>query len=134
MGAVAAGLVMLWLEVARDFDAGRLFRRAAAAVTILFIALIYWNHEAWIARRNMDRFASTGQLDIVYLARGLSPDAIPAIAERLPSLPEPMRSELRHAVRERHAAREDRRQRAWFEWNLASSSARRALDASFSSP
>jgi hypothetical protein len=26
--------------------------------TILFIALIYWNHEAWIARRNMDRFAS----------------------------------------------------------------------------
>lgn len=134
MCAVAAGLVMLSLEVARDFDAGRLFRRAAAAATILFIALIYWNHEAWIARRNMDRFASTGKLDIVYLARGLSPDAIPAIAERLPSLPEPVRSELRRAVRERYAARKDRRQRAWFEWNLASSRARRALDASFSSP
>jgi hypothetical protein len=134
MCAVAAGLVMLSLEVARDFDAGRLFRRAAAAATILFIALIYWNHEAWIARQNMDRFASTGKLDIVYLARGLSPDAIPAIAERLPSLPEPVRSELRRAVREGYAAREDRRRRAWFEWNLASSRARRALDASFSSP
>jgi len=134
MCAVAAGLVMLLLEVARDFDAGRLFRRAAAAATILFIALIYWNHEAWIARRNMDRFAGTGKLDIVYLARGLSPDAIPAIAERLPSLPEPVRSELRRAVRERYAAQKDRRQRAWFEWNLASSRARQALDASFSSP
>jgi hypothetical protein len=134
MCAVAAGLAMLALEVARDFDAGRLFRRAAAAATILFIALVYWNHEAWIARRNMDRFASTGKLDITYLARGLSPDAIPAIAERLPSLPEPVRSELRRAVWGRHAARKDLRQRAWFEWNLASSRARRALDASFSSP
>jgi hypothetical protein len=134
MYAVAVGLVMLSLEVARDFDAGRLFRRAAAAATILFIALIYWNHEAWIASRNMDRFASTGKLDVAYLTRGLSPVAIPAIAERLPSLPEPMRSDIRRAVRERYAARSESRQRIWFEWNLASSRARQALNASFASP
>jgi hypothetical protein len=134
MCAVAAGLAVLSLEVAGDFDAGRLFRRAAAAATILFIALIYWNHEAWIASRNLDRFASTGKLDVAYLARELSPDAIPAIAERLPSLPEPMRSDLRRAVRERYAARTENRQRAWFEWNLASSRARQAVDASFTSP
>lgn len=134
MCAVAVGLVMLSLEVARDFDAGRLFRRAAAAATILFIALIYWNHEAWIASRNMDRFASTGKLDVAYLTRELSADAIPAIAERLPSLPEPMRSEIRRAVRERYAERDEGRQRTWFEWNLASSRARQALNASFASP
>ncbi len=134
MYAVAVGLAMLSLEVARDFDAGRLFRRAAAAATILFIALTYWNHEAWIASRNMDRFASTGKLDVAYLTRGLSPDAIPAIAQRLPSLPEPMRSDIRRAVRERSAARNEGRQRAWFEWNLASSRARQALNASFASP
>jgi hypothetical protein len=134
MGAVAAGLAMLSLEVARDFDAGRLFRRAAAAVTILFIALIYWNHEAWIASRNMDRFASTGKLDVAYLTRGLSPDAIPAIAERLASLPEPMRSDIRRAVGGRYAARTEGRQRTWFEWNLASSRARQALNASFAPP
>lgn len=134
MCAVAVGLVMLSLEVARDFDAGRLFRRAAAAATILFIALIYWNHESWIASRNMDRFASTGKLDVAYLTRGLSPDAIPAIAERLPSLPEPMRSDIRRAVRERYVASDEGRHRTWFEWNLASSRARRALDASFASP
>ena len=134
MGAVAVGLAMLAREVAGDFDAGRLFRRAAAAATILFIALIYWNHEAWIARRNIDRFASTGTLDVAYLAQELSPDAIPAIAERLPSLPEPLRSGIRRAVRERHPAADAGRQRAWFEWNLARSRARQALDATFTSP
>ncbi|NOT09443.1 MAG: DUF4173 domain-containing protein [Gemmatimonadales bacterium] len=134
MCAVAAGLVMLSLEVATDFDAGRLFRRATAAATIIFIALIYWNHEAWIARRNMDRFTNTGKLDVAYLTQELSPDAIPAIAERLPSLPEPMRSELHRAVRERSAARNDGRQRRWFEWNLAGSRARQALDASLAAP
>ena len=134
MCAVAVGLAMLSLEVAGDFDTGRLFRRAAAVATILFIALIYWNHEAWIASRNMDRFASTGKLDVAYLTRGLSPDAIPAIAERLPSLPEPMRSDIRRAVRERYAARNEGRQRTWFEWNLASSRARQALNASFAFP
>jgi hypothetical protein len=133
MGAVAAGLIALSLEIARDFDAGRLFRRAAAAALMLFIALAYWNHEAWIARRNLDRFASTGKLDILYLARDLSPDAVPAIAQRLPSLPEPVRSEIRRAVRERYAGR-DNRSRAWFEWNRASHRARQALDASFAAP
>jgi hypothetical protein len=134
MCAVGVGLAVLALEVAGDFDAGRLFRRAAAAATILFIALIYWNHEAWIASRNMDRFASTGMLDTAYLTEGLSPDAIPAIAERLPALPEPMRSDIRRAVRERQARRDEGRQRAWFEWNLASSRARQSLDASFAPP
>jgi len=108
--------------------------RAAAAATILFIALIYWNHEAWIASRNMDRFASTGKLDVAYLTGGLSPDAIPTIVERLPSIAEPMRSDIRRAVRERDAARNGGRQRTWFEWNLASSRARQALNASFASP
>lgn len=133
MCAVAAGLAMLWLEVAGHFDTGRLFRRAAAAATILFIGLIYWNHEGWIASRNMDRFAETGKLDVAYLTRALSPDAIPAIVERLPSLPEPMRSDISSAVRDRYAKHYQGRERAWFEWNLASSRARQALDASVDS-
>ncbi len=134
MCAVAVGLAMLSLEVARNFDADRLFRRSAAAATILFIALIYWNHEAWIANRNMDRFASTGKLDIAYLTHDLSADAIPAIAERLPSLPEPLRADLRRAVRERYVAHNVLRQRTWYEWNLAGSRARQALNATFASP
>lgn len=134
MAAVAVGLVMLSLEVAGNFDAGRLFRRAVAAATILFIGLIYWNHEAWIARRNMDRFAVSGKLDVVYLTRGLSLDAIPAIADGLPSLPDSIRSDVIRAVREQYAKREEARPRVWFEWNLASSRAGRALVGSFAAP
>ncbi len=134
MGAVAVGLAALSLEVAGEFDGGRLFRRATGAALLLFIGLIYWNHEAWIARRNLDRFTRTGTLDVAYLTRELSPDAIPALAERLPALPEPTRSELYAAVRERYASGRQDRQRTWFEWSLASSRARQALRASFGSP
>jgi hypothetical protein len=134
MCAVAAGLVMLSVEVAGNFDVNRLFRRSWAAATILFILLVYWNHESWIARQNMDRFASTGKLDVTYLTRSLSLDAIPSIAERLPSVPEPMRSAIRDAVRKRYAKRVEERQRSWYEWNLASMRARQALDASFAFP
>jgi hypothetical protein len=134
MGAVAAGLAFLALEVAGDFDAGRVFRRAAVVATILFIGLIYWNHEAWIAGRNIDRFASTGQLDVAYLARELSADALPAIAARLPSLPDSVQSELRGAVRERYAKRDVTVQGAWFEWNLARNRGREALRRGFASP
>jgi len=131
MIAVAAALGALWLEVGGSLDVDRLFRRVFATTTILFIVLIYWNHEAWIARRNIERFASTGKLDVAYLTEELSPDAFAAIAERLSSLPEPIRSDLVRSLRERHAARpEENRPRAWFEWNLASSRAQEALSTS----
>jgi hypothetical protein len=45
-----------------------------------------------------------------------------------------MRSDIRRAVRERYAARNEGRERTWFEWNLASSRARQALNASFATP
>ena len=127
MTVVAAGLLLLCREVAGALDAGRLFRRTATVATVLFVALIYWNHEAWIARRNIDRFATTGQLDVAYLARELSPNAIPAIAERLPSLPEPTRSALRDSVRMHYAARREMAEGRWYEWNLARARAREVL-------
>lgn len=129
MAAVALGLVMLQREVTGQFDAGRLFRRSAVAALLLFIGLLYWNHEAWIARRNIDRFAETAQLDLDYLTRELSADAVPAIVQRLPSLPEPMRAELLRRLQERQAARTAGRARRWFEWNLASRRAANALAA-----
>jgi len=133
MTVVAAGLLLLAREVAGGLDAGRLFRRSAAVATLLFVALIYWNHEAWIARRNIDRFATTGKLDVAYLTSELSPDAIPAIAERLPSLPEPVRSELYSAVRKRYAAHRDMAEGRWYEWNLARTRARAIFTTTFGS-
>jgi hypothetical protein len=124
MCAVAAALVALSLEAASAFDAGRLFRRATATTTVLFIVLAYWNHEGWIARQNLNRFATTGKLDVAYLTRSLSPDVVPAIMEQLPALPDTMRTEVREAIQKRYTGRRPRR---WFEWNLAATRATEAM-------
>lgn len=134
MGAVAAGLFMLSLEVVGEFDPGRVFRRAVAAATILFIALVYWNHEAWIARQNLDRFATTGKLDVVYLTRELSLDAAPTIMGRFSSLPDSVRSDVTRALLDKYAQQGEPRERHWYEWNLASSRARKVLTAGSGAP
>lgn len=129
MTVVAAALVLLALDVARGLDTGRLFRRTASVATVLFVGLLYWNHDAWIARRNIDRFASTGKLDTAYLTRELSPDALPVIVDKLTSLPEATRTELRAAIRKRYATGSQLDEGRWFEWNLSRARARAALHA-----
>lgn len=134
MCAVAAGLLILTIEVAAEFDAGRLFRRATAAVTVLFIGLVYWNHLAWIAGQNFDRFERTGKLDQMYLIDNLGPDALPVIAERMTSLPSPMQVGIRAMVRDRYFGRRNRRISEWYEWNLARERADETLAANFMKP
>ncbi len=129
MMVVAAALVLLAVEVARTLDTGRLFRRTAAVAAVLLVGLLYWNHDAWIARRNIDRFASTGQLDIAYLTGELSPDALPVIVDKLASLPEPTRADLRAALQKRYAMGATLATTHWFEWNLSRTRARAAQAA-----
>jgi len=129
MTVVAAALVLLAVDVARTLDTGRLFRRTAAVGIVIFVALLYWNHEAWIARRNIERFASTGKLDIAYLTGELSPDALPAIVGQLSSLPEPTQVELRAAIRKRYATGSTLADGRWFEWNRSRTRARAAQSA-----
>ncbi len=124
---VAFTLAVLALETRRELEPSRVFRRAGSAAVATFLVMLYWNHEAWIARENISRFASTGKLDVVYLTRDLSPNAIPAIVEALPSLPEPARSELRTALGKRYDARQQLQEHQWFEWNHGRTAARRAL-------
>ena len=114
---VAAALALLALEVARGLDTGRLFRRTATVAVVLFVGLLYWNHESWIAHRNIERFASTGQLDVAYLTGELSADAVSAIVNALTLLPEPRRTELRTAVQRRYATHPLPARERWFEWN-----------------
>ena len=129
MTVVAAALVLLALEVAGALDTGRLFRRTAAVATILFVALLYWNHEAWIARRNIDRLVSTGRLDVAFLSGELSLDALPTILNKLPSLPEPVRSDLRAALQKRWARHPEMAAGPWYEWNVSRARARAAYQA-----
>ena len=127
MIVVAAVLSSLSIEVAGELSPGRLFRRSFTAAAATILVLIYWNHEAWIAKSNIDRFAISGKLDASYLARDLSPDAIPTIVAGLSRLPEPTRSELRNAVTAQYQTQKRFYTNQWFEWNLGRTRARAAL-------
>lgn len=120
---VAISLVALVREVLTTLEPSRLFLRAWMTAALTFVVLLYWNHQAWIANRNIDLYASTGKLDTVYLTRDLSEDAIPTIVRRLPTLPEPARSQLQQAVKLRRAPKGADQ---WFEWNLGRAGAREA--------
>jgi hypothetical protein len=117
MIVVAAVLVALAWELRTAIQPARLFRVSMAAATIVFVVLVYWNHSAWIADRNIDRLATTGRLDVTYLTRDLSPDAVPTLTRRLASLPEPSRTELTRALHARYSGRGSVFRRQWYEWN-----------------
>lgn len=124
MVVAALALLMLAVELVRVLDAGRLLRRAAAAGAVAVIALSFWNHEGWIARRNIERAAGGGTLDARYLVWGLSVNAVPAIAAVLDGTPSG--EALAGALRDRYARRSRAVSCRWFEWNLRQ---RHAVDA-----
>lgn len=83
LGAVFVGLLVAGLRMT-----GRWLPRAVLASAVLAVlALAAINPDWYIADRNVQRHAATGNLDVGYL-RGLSVDAVPA----LDRLPEPARS------------------------------------------
>jgi hypothetical protein len=53
-------------------------RAVAGSAAVALLALAALNPDAYIARRNVDRFNQTGKIDTVYLGQ-LGPDAIPEL-------------------------------------------------------
>lgn len=82
----------------------------------LLLGLAAINPDAWIAGKNLDRYAATGMVDWYYLA-DLSEDAVPVLA----TLPRP----LAQCAIEIDARDGD----DWLEWNLGRAEARPFLDA-----
>jgi len=79
------GVVVLLVMIVGGLGHGRWLPRLAlvtGAAALLGLALV--NPDAWVAGRNIDRYQATGELDIYYL-QGLSADAAPVIAKRLPA-------------------------------------------------
>lgn len=79
------GVVVLLVMMVGGLGRGRWLPRLAlvtGAVAVIGLAAI--NPDAWVAGRNIDRYETTGDLDIYYL-KSLSADAAPVIAERLPA-------------------------------------------------
>lgn len=127
MIVLAFALFALAVEVLTTLDTRALFRRVFAVAVTAFMVLMFWNHQGWIASKNIDRYATTGKLDVPYLVRDLPPDAIPVIVSRLSTLPDPKRTELRDAIVARYQNSRRLRPDRWFEWNYRRQQAREVL-------
>jgi hypothetical protein len=95
-------------------------REMAAAGVVALLALAAINPDGFVADYNVDRYATTGQLDTSYLAT-LSADAVPALAR----LPEEQRCEVLPYIAARTAVPEE----SWTGWNASRAAAREVLAA-----
>ncbi len=127
---VSLALVALGIEIWSHIDVRRLVRRVSLLGVASVVALCCWNHEAWIARQNIDRFATTGRLDEAYLVRGLSANAVPEIVRALPTLPPATADRLRLLLAQHYGDPRALGGARWYEWNLRAQQARHALGAS----
>jgi hypothetical protein len=129
VAAAALALALLAREICTNIDLPRLTRRVMIVAVLALCAPVYWNSAAWVVRRNLARSETTGQLDVAYLARGLSADAVPAAVEALPRLPADQAAFLVKSLMERHAhlVGPARERAQWYEWNLRREAAQRAL-------
>lgn len=100
------GLLVLAVAVAGwRLRAAWLPRFALLSGAVAFLGIVALNPDAWVAERNLDRYAETGRIDTWYL-NGLSDDAVPVLVDA----PEEIRDCL---LVGRDEADED-----WLEWNL----------------
>src|SRR5205814_9660389 len=99
-------LIALGIEVVRRSVSVAFGRRVAEIALGVFTVLVFWNYEAWIVNRNIDRAVVTGKFDALYSTR-LSRDAIPTLVDRRGEIPLPQRDtvEMRLACKRLPAER-----------------------------
>ena len=117
--------------VLRQPSARRLLGRAGALAVMAMTAVSVWNHEGWIVRQNVARYAHTGKLDVRYLACELSARAVPEVLQAAQRVDVGTAALAREVVRQRFAGRLDD---AWYEWNVGRSRAREAITQSGIAP
>ena len=122
MVVMALALAALAWEIWRGSISVSFGRRVAELALGAFTVLVFWNFQAWIVNRNVDRLGSGGQFDASYLA-SLSRDATPTLIKRLPEIPQPQRD----TISTRLACRRAPADRRWFEWNRSEAAASETL-------
>jgi hypothetical protein len=122
MVVMALALLALAFEVVRGSISVNFARRVAVIALGAFTVLAFWNHEAWIADKNIDRGIQTGKFDFAY-ARRLSGDATPTLINRRRELGASVAADIEAAVR----CGKGSRTRRWFEWNRGANELDEAL-------
>lgn len=67
---------LLLYKIYKDKRENTFAFRAFISITLFLAVMNFFNPDAFIARRNIERFTTTGKLDVYYLSR-LSDDAVP---------------------------------------------------------
>jgi len=118
-GLVAVALAVLAAEILGSPDLKRLARRWTLAAGLALCGFVYWNHSAWIARQNLERYERTHTLDLRYLIVGLGADAVPEWTAFMARLPPAMQQRARdcfHSV-DRPGRSDRTAHQSWYEWN-----------------
>ncbi|HJQ12631.1 MAG TPA: DUF4173 domain-containing protein [Gemmatimonadaceae bacterium] len=123
MIGMALAVAALGWEIVRGKISVAFGRRVAEIALGVFTILVFWNYEAWIVNKNVDRIASGEKFHAGYLTR-LSLDATPTLIRRLPEIPLPQRDTVTSglACKRRPAAG------SWFEFNPRVDAAVEALN------
>ena len=122
MVVMAAALVVLWLELRKGSISVAFARRVAVIALAVFTVWVYWNYEAWIVNRNIDRSHATGKFDSEYATR-LSRDAVPTLMARRRELPIAEQRKIDSWL----GCTPSPGDRRWFEWNRSVAATRRAM-------
>jgi len=123
MVVMAAVLLTLAVEILNGRISIAFGRRVAEIALGVFTLLVFWNYEAWIANKNIDRAMTSQQFDARYATRELSRDAIPTLVTRRAEIPQPQRDSLETLL----ACKPLPAPRRWYEWNRSVRNADRAL-------
>jgi hypothetical protein len=121
---IAGFLVRLALELRGGQITPALGRRSSVFALVMMLFILYWNDQAWIMDRNIDRVRTTGKFDAAYAA-SLSPDAFPTLAARKNELP----PGAWDATKEKAACVHTHGPYEWFEWNPVRSAAEATREA-----
>jgi len=125
MVVLACISVLLLVEIARRTPSTRLAYHGASAALAVLAAVVFWNTDAWIVRHNVERYASTGKIDVDYLVHELSADATPELIASLPQLGAVEQAAVTDWLCKSNFRREPLDAR-WFAWNARTSSAQTA--------
>jgi hypothetical protein len=123
MIAMALALAALAWEIWRGSISVSFGRRVAELALGAFTVLVFWNSQAWILNKNIDRARETGKFDAHYATVGMSRDAIPTLVNRRAEIPLPQRDTVEADL----ACDRLPGPRRWFEWNRSVSAAENAL-------
>ncbi|PYO50263.1 MAG: hypothetical protein DMD72_02875 [Gemmatimonadetes bacterium] len=123
MVVMALILVALAVEILKGRISVAFGRRVTEIALGVFTLLVFWNYEAWIANKNIDRAMTSQQFDARYATRELSRDAIPTLVQRRAEIPQLQRDSLEMLL----ACKRLPAERRWFEWNRSVRDADRAL-------